>query len=103
MGLESNADKSKHIVMFPDKNARGNHKIKIYNSSIERMDEFKYLGRTLTDQNSIREEIKIRLKSKSACHHSVQNLLSSSLLSKNINKQTYRTIIFPVVLYGCET
>jgi hypothetical protein len=38
-----------------------------------------------------------------ACYHSVQNLLSSSLLSKNINIKIHRTIILPVVLYGCET
>jgi hypothetical protein len=37
-----------------------------------------------------------------ACCHSVQNLLSSSLLSKNVNIKMYRTILFPV-LYGCET
>jgi len=67
------------------------------------MDEFKYLGTTLTNQNSIQEEIKSRLKSGNACYHSVQNLLSSSLLSKNLNIKIYRTIILPVVLYGCET
>jgi hypothetical protein len=39
----------------------------------------------------------------SACYHSVQNLLSSSLLSKNIKLKIYRTIILPVVLYGCES
>jgi hypothetical protein len=44
---------------------------------------FKYLGTILTDPNSIQEEIKNRLKSGNACYHSVQNLLSSSLLSKN--------------------
>ena len=38
-----------------------------------------------------------------ACYHSVQNLLSSSLLSKNLKIKIYRTIILPVVLYGCET
>ena len=54
-------------------------------------------------QNSIREEIKNRLKSGNACYHSVQNLLSSSLLSKNIKIKIYRTTILPVVLYGCET
>jgi hypothetical protein len=42
-------------------------------------------------------------KSVSACCHSVQNLLSSSLLSKNIKIKIYRTVIVPVVLYGCET
>jgi hypothetical protein len=33
----------------------------------------------------------------------VQNLLSSSLLSKSIKIKIYRTIILPAVLYGCET
>jgi hypothetical protein len=33
----------------------------------------------------------------------VQNRLSSSLISKNVKIKTYRTIILPVVLYGCET
>jgi len=61
------------------------------------------LLRTLTDQNSIQEEIKSRLKSGNACYHSVQNLLSSSLLSKYLKIKIYRTIIWPVVLYGCET
>ena len=58
---------------------------------------------TLTNQNSIQEEIKSRLKSGNACHHLVQNILSSSLLSKNFKIKIYRTIILPVVLYGCET
>jgi len=61
------------------------------------------LGTTLTNQNSIQEEIKNILKSGYACYHSVQNLLSSSLLSKNLKIKIYRTIILPVVLYGCET
>jgi len=67
------------------------------------MEEFKYLGITLTDQNSIVEEIKSRLMSEGACYHSVQNLLSSRLLSKNLKIKLYRNIILPVVLYGCET
>jgi len=44
-----------------------------------------------------------RLRSGSACYHSVQNLLSSRLLSKNLKIKIYRTIILPAVLYGCET
>jgi len=55
------------------------------------------------NQNSIQEEIKSRLKSGNACYHSVLNLVSSNLLSKNIKIKMYRTIILPVVLYGCET
>jgi hypothetical protein len=52
--------------------------------------------------NSIQAEIKSRLKLGNACYYSVQNLLSSSLLSKNLKIKIYRTIILPVVLYGCE-
>jgi len=67
------------------------------------VEEFKYLGTTLTNQNSIAEEIKSRLRSGNACYYSVQNILSSRLLSKNLKNNIYRTIIWPVVLYGCET
>jgi hypothetical protein len=66
------------------------------------VEQFTYLGTTLTYKNSIHEEIKSRFKSGNACYHSVQNLLSSSLLSKNVKIKIYRTIILPVVLYGCE-
>jgi len=60
------------------------------------------LGTTLTNQNSILEEIESRLRLGSACYHSVQNLLSSRLLFQNLKIKIYRTIILPV-LYGCET
>jgi len=51
---------------------------------LERMEELKYSGTTLTDQNSVEEEIKSRLKAGNACYHLVQSLLSSSLVSKNM-------------------
>ena len=77
--------------------------MKTDNSSFERVEEFKYLGTTLTNKNSIQEEIKSRLKLGNACCYSVQNLLSSSLLSKTLKIKIYRTIILPAVLYGCKT
>jgi len=77
--------------------------MKIDNSSIDRVEEFKYLGTTLTNQNSIQEEIKCRLKLGNVCYYLVQNLLSTRLLSKHLKIKIYRTIIQPVVLYGCET
>ena len=67
--------------------------MKIDNSPIENVEEFKYLGTTLTNQNSIQEEINSRLKLRNACYYSVQNLLSSSLLTKNIKIEIKRTII----------
>ena len=61
--------------------------------SFERVEEFKYLGTTLTNRNYIQEETKSRLKSGNACYHSVQNIFSSRLLSKNLKIKIYRTII----------
>ena len=78
------ADKTKYMVMSRDQNAGQNHNMKIDNSSFERVEEFKYLGTTSTNQNSIQDGIISRLKSDNACCHSVQNLLSSNLLSNNI-------------------
>ena len=89
--------------MSQDQNARRSHSIKTDNSSFERVEEFKHLGTTLTNQNSLQEEIKSSLKSGNACCRSVQYLLLSSFLSKNIKIKINRTIILPVVLYGCET
>jgi hypothetical protein len=65
------------------------------------VEDFKYLGRNLKNENSVQEEIKSRLKSGNACYRSVQNLLSSSLLSRNMKINIYESIILPV-LYGCE-
>ena len=76
--------------------------MRIDNSIFDRVEEFKYLGTTLTNQNSIAEEIKSRLKSGNACCHSVQNLLSSRLLSKIVKIKIYRTVILPVVLMGVK-
>ena len=66
------------------------------------MEEFRYLETNITNQNYLQEEIQSRLKSRNACCHSVQNLLSSSLFSKNIKIEIYRTIILPVVCMGVE-
>jgi len=90
------------MVMSRDQNAGRIQSVRIDNSTFETVEEFKYLGTTLTNQNSIPEEIKSRLRSGNACYHSVQNLLSSRLLSKSVKIKIYRNIILPVVLYGCE-
>ena len=88
------------MVMSRDQNAGQIHSVRTDNSTFERVEEFKYLGTTLTNQNSIVEEIKSRVRSGNAGNHSVQNLLSSRLLSKNLKIKIYRTIILPAVLYG---
>jgi hypothetical protein len=99
VGLEVNAEKSKYMLLSCH-HAGQDHSIKIANRSFENVAQFKYLGVTVTNQNLIPEEIKSLLNLGNACYHSVQNLLSSRLLSKNVQ---YKTIILPVVLYGHET
>jgi hypothetical protein len=86
------------MVMSRNQNAGHNCNINIDNKSFERVEEFKYFGATLTNRNSIPEEIKSILKSGNACYHSVQDLLSSRLLYKNTKITLYRTMILPVVL-----
>jgi hypothetical protein len=81
---------------------QGSH-LTIAKRSFEKVSELKYLGTTVTNQNLIQEEIKRRLNSGNACYHSVQSLLSSRLLSKYLRIRIYKTIILPLVLYGCET
>jgi hypothetical protein len=67
------------------------------------VEEFRYLGTTLTNRNSIQLEIKSGLKSGNTGYHSVQNILSFSLLSEKLKIEIHKTIILPVVFYGCET
>ena len=61
------------MVISRDHNAGESHKIEIDNKYFERMEQFIYLGTTLTYQNSIQKEIKDKLKSGNACYNSVQN------------------------------
>ena len=80
------------MVMSRDQNAGRIQSVRIDNSTFERVEKFKYLGSTLTNQNYIAEEIKSRLRAGNACYHSVQNLLSSRLLSRKLKIKIYRTI-----------
>ena len=68
----------------------------------EKNKNFKYVGSLMRNRNSVQEEIKCRLKAGNSCHYSVQTLLFSQLLSKNLKIKIYKTIILPVVLYDLK-
>jgi len=89
--------------MSRDQNAGQNLNMKSDNSSFERAEQFKCLSTALTAHSSVQEEIKSNLKSGNSCYHSVQNVLSSSLLPKIMKMKIYSTVILCVVLYGCDT
>ena len=76
-GLDVNVHKTKYMVKSRDQNAGRSHSMRTDNRSFERVEEFKYLGTTLTNQICIQEEIKSSLNSGNACYFSVQNLVSS--------------------------
>ncbi|KAJ4449192.1 hypothetical protein ANN_00589 [Periplaneta americana] len=103
IGLEVNSENTKYMIMSRDENIVRNGNIKIGNLSFEEVEKFKYLGATVTNINDTREEIKHRINMGNACYYSVEQILSSSLLSKNVKIRIYKTVILPVVLYGCET
>ncbi|KAJ4429113.1 hypothetical protein ANN_26114 [Periplaneta americana] len=103
IGLEVNPEKTKYMIMSRDGNIVRNGNIKIGNLSFEEAEKFKYLGATVTNINDTREKIKHRINMGNACYYSTEKLLSSNLLSKNLKVNVYKTVILPVVLYGCET
>jgi hypothetical protein len=80
---------TKYTVMSRVKNTGRSHNIKFEHSSFEMVQQLKHLGMALTNQNFIQEEIKSRLNSGNACCHSVQNILSSIFLPKNLNINIY--------------
>jgi hypothetical protein len=100
VGLEINAEKTKYMVISRHLNSGQNQNVRIANESFEKVEKFKYLETTLTNQNDIHDEIKSRLDSGNACYYSVQNLLSSRLIPKNLKIEIYKTVILPVVLHG---
>jgi hypothetical protein len=103
VGLEVNPEKTKYMLMSRSQKLGQKRSIKIVNRSFEDVAKFKYVRTTLTDQNGMHEESKSTVNSGNACYHSVQSLLPSCLLSRNVKVKIYKTIILPVVLCGCET
>jgi hypothetical protein len=84
IGLEINAEKTKYMIMSRHSNSGQNQNIRRTNELFEKVEKFIYLGTTLTNQNDIHDEVKFKLNSGNACCYSVQNLLSSRLISKNL-------------------
>jgi hypothetical protein len=70
------------MLLYRHQNVGQSQDIKIAKRSFGNVSQFKYLRTTMTNENLIQEEIKRRLNYCNACYHSIQDLLSSRLLSK---------------------
>jgi hypothetical protein len=103
VGLEINIEKTKYMIISHHPNSRQKQNIRIANELLQNVAKVKYFGMTLTNQNGIHDENKRTLHSENACYHSVQNLLSSHLISTNLKIKIYKTVILPLVLYRCKT
>jgi hypothetical protein len=100
VGLEVNSEKTTYMLVSRCQKAGQRQSIKIGNRSFESM--AKYLGTTLTDQNCIHEEIKSRLNLGNACYHSVQSLLSSRLLSRNLRLKYTKPQFYQLFCMGMK-
>jgi hypothetical protein len=92
-----------NVLMSLRQDAGQTHNIRTANRHFENMSKFIYLVTTARNQNFVHEEIQSRLNSGTDCYHSLQNLLSSRLLSKNVKIEIQKTTILPTILNVCET
>jgi hypothetical protein len=81
--LKINVENTKHMLLSRHQN--------VCQNSFENVLQFRYFVTTVTNQNFIQDKIKKRLNSGNACYHSVQKLLSSCLLSKNVKIRILKT------------
>ena len=89
--------------MFRDQNAGRGHTVKIDNSFFERVEGFKYLGTTLTDQNSIQEELKDRLKLGNACYYSCRICVPCRRCPAHIKTFVIRRVVYVYVKFTCKS
>ena len=94
---------TKYMITSRQQNIIQNQNMVIEILPFENVENFKCLGVTVTNTNDIGEDIKRRINTRNACCYSLEKILSSHLFSKKLKVNTYKTIILPVILYGCET
>jgi hypothetical protein len=104
LGLEIKNDKTKYMINTRNKDIGRIERLEMESGkNIDRVQQFKYLGRVVTEDNGISEEIKARTASGNRCYFAFQKLMRSSNASRKLKVILYKTIIRPVALHGAET
>ena len=99
VGLKINTAKTKNMRI----NARNQEKIKINGQDIEETEEFTYLGATVCKEGGGMKDLKNRLSKARGAFIKLKKIWSSKAISRRTKLRLYKTLVVPVLLYGCET
>lgn len=102
VGLSINEDKTKYMAIERKLRSRLGQNLTIDDYNIEVVQSFKYLGSTLNAQNDLQEELNLRLHQANCCYFGLRKLLKSNFLSRATKIRLYKTLIRPIITYGCE-
>ena len=103
IGLYTNTDKTKYLIISPNEHKRNRPKIVIGNKEFGCVDTFKYLGFLIDNQNRMVTAIKDRIQLGNRAYHANIPLLKNKLISRKQKLKIYKTLIRPIVTYGSET
>ncbi|KAG7296948.1 hypothetical protein JYU34_019852 [Plutella xylostella] len=101
VGLRINHDKTEYLNMTRSRNNRVAD-LQVGNIQYKGVVKFKYLGCTINATNSRDDEINIRVQNALRCSAALHKVLTSRLLSRSTKLRIYKTIIRPILMYGCE-
>jgi len=99
VGLRINEEKTEYMVV----SRRNGNQVQEEFIEFKRVDQFKYLGSIITQDNDIKTEISMRLQSANKCFFGLSKIFRSRAISKNLKVRMYLTLLRPIVLYGAET
>jgi hypothetical protein len=104
VGLRINEEKTEYMVVsWRNRNLVQEELIEMEEYKFRRVDQFKYLGSIITQDNDIKTEISMRLQSANKCFFGLSKIFRSRAISKNLKVRMYLTLLMPIVLYGAET
>lgn len=103
IGLSINHDKTEYLHMRRYRNLKQKREdLAVGNTIYKGVAKFRYLGCTVTDTNDREDEIEIRAQNTLRCSAALHSVLASKLLSRRTKIGIYKTVIRPILMYGCE-
>jgi len=97
-GLKVNPDKTEYM----ESGTQTVGSISIGNTTLMNATEYKYLGSTLSCDGDVTPEVRARIKAPWSKWRQVTGVLCDRRMSRRLNRQSYRTVVRPVALYGAE-